>query len=63
MIIMFAVAILVMIGCGMFFYFVATESIMQQVSIGIIVLGIGSVSMLKAMIEMRENHRKDRQKV
>jgi len=60
MIILFSVAILVMIGSGLFFYLATTQSVLQEVSIGIMVVGIGSISMLKAMIEMRENHRKDR---
>ena len=57
---MFSVAILIFLGAGLYFYLKETESIMKEVSIGLIVLGIGSISMLKSMIEMREHHRKDK---
>jgi len=36
------------------------ESILRQVSIGLIALGIGLIGMLKGMIEMFEHHRSDR---
>ena len=36
------------------------ESIIKQISIGLIALGIGLIGMLKTMIEMFENHRLDK---
>lgn len=40
-------------------YFTATSKALEELSIGLIVVGIGFVSLLKAAIEMYENHRKD----
>lgn len=38
----------------------APDSVIRQLSIGLIAFGIGLIGMLKAMIEMFENHRTDR---
>ena len=45
---------------GLVAYFSANESKLKELSIGIIVLGIGLIGMLKTAIEMFENHRIDK---
>lgn len=45
---------------GIFGYFIASNTIIREISIGIIVLGIGFISFLKTGIEVFENHREDR---
>lgn len=42
---------------GIFGYFLASNKIFQEVSFGIIVLGIGFIGFLKSAIEVFENHR------
>ncbi len=46
---------------GIFGYFASTNEILRELSFGVIVLGIGLIGLLKAAVEMFENHRKDRQ--
>ena len=50
---------LVFIISGLIGYFSASENKLKDLSIGIIILGIGLIGMLKSAIEMFENHRKD----
>ncbi len=45
---------------GIFGYFLASNKIIQEVSFGIIVLGIGLIGFLKSGIEVFENHREDK---
>ena len=53
-----------MILCSLIFgligYFSTEIGILKELSIGIIVLGLGMFGLLKASIEMFENHRKDK---
>lgn len=45
---------------GIIGLFLPFESVFKQISIGLIALGIGLIGMVKAMIEMFENHRLDK---
>ena len=45
---------------GIFGYFLASNKIIEEVSFGIIVLGVGFIGFLKTGIEIFENHREDR---
>ena len=51
-----------MIFCSLLFgligYFSANVGMLKELSIGIIVLGLGMLGLLKASVEMFENHRK-----
>lgn len=54
---------LFLISLGLLGYFAAPNEILQELSFGLIVLGIGFMGMVKSAVEMFENHRKDRQRV
>lgn len=45
---------------GMFGVFLSNSKILQELSFGTIVFGLGMMGLLKAAIEMFENHRKDK---
>ncbi|MGB0521778.1 MAG: hypothetical protein ACPGJS_02400 [Flammeovirgaceae bacterium] len=45
---------------GLIGTFINTESVFKELSFGLTVLGIGVIGMLKAAMEMFENHRKDK---
>lgn len=45
---------------GLFGIYSSKNEVLQQVSFGMLVLGIGLIGMLKASIEMFENHRLDK---
>jgi uncharacterized membrane protein len=60
MIIIMALAILFFLLSGLFGYFFLEVGVMKEVSIGIIIFGLGMFGLLKAAIEMFENHRKDK---
>lgn len=45
---------------GLFGMYTASNEIIQQIAIGTIVFGIGLIGMLKAAMEMFENHRLDK---
>lgn len=60
MIIMITLAIVIFLGYGVFGYFISSNPKIQEVSFGSIVLGIGMTGMLKAGVEMFENHRLDK---
>lgn len=60
MIIASSVATFIIISIGIIGLFSPLESIIEQISIGLIAMGIGLIGMLKAMIEMFENHRMDK---
>jgi hypothetical protein len=48
------------IAIGLFGFYLSQSEVLQELSIGLIILGIGLMSMLKAGIEMFENHRLDK---
>lgn len=60
MILVFCFTILFMLSFGLAGLFIAEEGIIKDLAIGTIVLGLGMFGMLKAAIEMFENHRKDK---
>lgn len=60
MLILLAMSIVIILAFGIFGYFFADNTMIQEVSFGAIVLGIGLMGMLKAAIEMFENHRLDK---
>jgi hypothetical protein len=45
---------------GLIGYFNSVDGILEDLSIGLIVLGLGLFGLLKAAVEMFENHRKDK---
>lgn len=45
---------------GIYGFYISTNEIVQQLSFGAFVLGIGIMGMLKSAIEMFENHRLDK---
>jgi uncharacterized protein YneF (UPF0154 family) len=47
---------------GLTGYFITEKGIIKDLSLGAIVLGLGMFGMLKAAVEMFENHRKDKRK-
>lgn len=55
-----SIATLVFIVLGLVGYFAAPNKILQELSFGLIVLGIGFMGMVKSAVEMFENHRKDK---
>jgi len=58
--IIMSILALLMIGLGLYSLFSLDSFVPQDISIGLIVLGIGFVGLLKAAIEMFENHRLDK---
>lgn len=60
MIILISCLIFLFLIAGLIGYFKTTDGILNEVSVGIIILGLGMFGFLKAMIEMFENHRKDK---
>ncbi|PHN03367.1 hypothetical protein [Flavilitoribacter nigricans] len=55
-----SVATLVFIVLGLIGYLASPHEVLQELSFGLIVLGIGFMGMVKSAVEMFENHRKDR---
>lgn len=51
--------IVIVVLFGLYSLLLATDEHLQEISSGIIVFGVGLIGMLKAGIEMAENHRKD----
>jgi len=45
---------------GLYYYFAVDQNVLKELSFGMIVLGIGLIGLLKAAIEMFENHRLDK---
>ena len=45
---------------GLYHYFAVDQNVLKELSFGMIVLGIGLIGLLKAAIEMFENHRLDK---
>jgi FlaA1/EpsC-like NDP-sugar epimerase len=60
-IIVIAILIFSTLSIGAFGYFFESNKIIKEVSLGLIVLGIGFIGMLKTAIEVFENHRTDKQ--
>lgn len=60
MIFMIAILALIAITAGIIGTLKSTEDIHKEISLGILVLGIGMIGMLKSGIEMFENHRLDK---
>ena len=59
-IIMMAVTTFIFIAFGIYGSYISPETKISQLSFGILVFGIGNLGMLKAAIEMFENHRLDK---
>ncbi len=49
-----------LISFGLSLYFFSLVDKLEEISIGIIVLGIGLIGLLKTALEMFENHRRDK---
>jgi uncharacterized membrane protein len=60
MLVLIAITAVFLILTGLFGIYAATNEIIQQIAIGTIVFGIGLIGMLKAAMEMFENHRLDK---
>lgn len=56
----YSIITLLTIIVGIIGMFSAPDRVLSEISLGLIVLGIGMLGMLKSMIEMFENHRKDK---
>lgn len=59
-IIMMSLTILLFLVLGIIGYLFTVDGILKELSIGLIILGLGMFGFLKAAIEMFENHRKDK---
>jgi len=51
---------LLVLGFGIFGYFISESTIIKELAFGTIVLGIGLIGFLKTGVEVFENHRKDK---
>ena len=51
------VTTLIFLAVGLFGFFVSKEGIIEEVSFGLLMLGLGYIGLLKSAVEMRENHR------
>lgn len=60
MIMLISGLVLVVLGYGIFGYFIAENEKIKELSFGAIVLGIGLIGFLKTAIEVFENHRNDK---
>ena len=61
MILLISSLVLLFLVFGLIGYFSSEQNLHKEISFGLIVLGIGILGMLKSVIEMFENHRKDKQ--
>ncbi|MFC6860312.1 hypothetical protein [Zunongwangia atlantica] len=52
--------IILILTFGLIGYYNSVESLLKDLSVGLIVLSLGMFGFLKAIIEMFENHRKDK---
>jgi protein-S-isoprenylcysteine O-methyltransferase Ste14 len=57
MLIMLSISIVFIFSFGIFAYFFTANEKIKELSFGVIVFGIGLMGLLKAAIEMAENHR------
>lgn len=55
-----AVSAAIMLVAGLYGFLVSSGGIIQEVAFGVLMLGIGYIGLLKAAIEMYENHRLDK---
>jgi hypothetical protein len=55
------IVILFMLISGIFGMFASDDEKISEISLGMIVMGIGMIGMLKAVFEMAENHRRDKE--
>ena len=55
-----AILVVMLITIGLIGVFSSSENIHQEISFGLVVLGIGYLGVLKVAIEMFENHRLDK---
>lgn len=62
-IILMCMMILLFLLFGLIGYFSSEKGVLKDMSVGIIVLGLGMFGFLKSAIEMFENHRKDKSDV
>jgi hypothetical protein len=62
-ILFFSVFTVLVIGLGLLEYLLTRDTMLEEISFGFIVLGIGFIGMIKSMVEMHEYHRRDRQQV
>ena len=60
MIILITASIALVLGYGVFGYFISNNERIQELSFGAIVLAIGLIGLLKMAIEMFEFHRKEK---
>lgn len=60
MLIVIMITISLIMAYGIFGYFISDNPMIQEASFGAIVLSIGLMEMLKAALEMFENHRRDK---
>lgn len=58
--ILLALMAAMMLVAGLYGFLVSTGGIVQDVAIGLLMLGIGYIGLLKAAVEMYENHRTDK---
>ncbi|MBE2211384.1 MAG: hypothetical protein IAE66_07225 [Xanthomonadaceae bacterium] len=61
MLILLAAYALGAMGVGLVGAYLAADSVVNQLSLGLVAFGLGMVGLLKTAIEMREHHRLDRQ--
>lgn len=59
-IVIMAISVLLFLILGLIGYFSSSDSRFKDLSIGILIFGIGLIGLLKAALEMFENHRIDR---
>ena len=59
-IIIMSLLIFLILNLGLIGYLNAVDGVLKDLSIGLIVFGLGMFGLLKAAIEMFENHRKDK---
>ena len=52
-----------LLAIGITGLYAAKDSVLKNLSMGVIVLGLGMIGMAKAMLEMFENHRLDKKEV
>jgi protein-S-isoprenylcysteine O-methyltransferase Ste14 len=57
MLIMLSISIVFIFSFGIFAYFFTANEKIKELSFGVIVFGVGLMGLLKAAIEMAENHR------
>lgn len=57
--IILAICTLLLLTSGFIGYFAADISSLEELSLGLIVFGVGFIGLLKTAVEMYEHHRKD----